>query len=165
MLGPWTNVLLLLACVAAVWLLLRDLGVGMSVTKAGFNASDTYGIGSFALQTRGGIQEIGLGIPNQPNLIVGVNDGEGFASRRRGKKRDGMGDYEYPVFWNPGSYIDVNKMQQNDIGSEGIDMNAGTSTQPDGFLGDPNPAPYLLPPRDRFSADKPNANLLLSSPY
>lgn len=162
MLGPWTNVLLLLAAVAAVWLLLRDLGVGMSVSKAGFNASSTYGIGSNLALIGGGIQEVGLGIPNQPSLIIGVDGGSksGFASRKR---RDGMGDNEYPVFWNPGSYIDVNKLQNDQIGQEGVDMNNGTSAQPDGFLGDRNPPPYLMPQAGFASGGDIAARL--TSPY
>ena len=40
--GPWENVLLLLTAVALVWMLLRELGIGVTVTKSGFTAFATW---------------------------------------------------------------------------------------------------------------------------
>jgi hypothetical protein len=48
-LGPWTHIFAAVACVALVWLLLRDLGVGMSVSKDGMNTSfDRWAVANLA---------------------------------------------------------------------------------------------------------------------
>jgi hypothetical protein len=148
-LGNLSNVVLAVACVAALWLLGRELG--LNVSRSGFNASPTYGVGSYTALTAGGIVEVGFAPAAQPELRVGVQNG--FTGNRAG-----MGGQEAPVFWNPGSFIDVNKLQSSGIQGEGADMNVPVDDNQAGFLGQRYPAPYV----DGFANNLKNT---LTSPY
>lgn len=164
-LGNLSNVVLAVACVAALWLLGRELG--LNVSRSGFNASPTYGVGSYTALTGGGIVEVGFAPAAQPELRMGVQSG--FSNRA------GMGGQEAPVFWNPGSYIDVNNLQSSGIQGETVDpldaVNAanvmaaqkvvdaqGNVMGQAGFLGQRYPAPYV----DGFANNLKNT---LTSPY
>lgn len=167
-LGNMSNVVLAVACVAALWLLARELG--LNVSRSGFNASPTYGIGSYTALTGGGIVEVGYAQPQQPELVLGVQSG--FSGSRAG-----MNGQEPPVFWNPGSYIDVNNLQSSGIQGETVDpldavnaanvmaaqkiVDAQGNVGQSGFLGQRFPSPYVARSTDGF-ANKLN---MLTSPY
>ncbi len=183
-LGPLSHIMLAVACVAAVWLLLRDMGIGVSVSKAGFNASSTYGIGSNLALTAGSISEIGLAEPSQPELVLGVPALKGqlvaaydrrdnFATGRPGR-RAGLGGNEPPIYWSSTTdWNAVEASQQSGVAEEGQDMNMGGDASPadlpavSGFRVGPPPGqfvPYVAQGAQGFQNPKVLANSL-TSPY
>jgi hypothetical protein len=101
-LSPYDNILLLVntvCCVALVYFLLY-------VPYQAANAAVAQG---FVSATQAGF----LGVSSNPMLESGhggTTDTQflGFSPRRL----EGLGAYEYPVFWNGGSYAAVNSDQQ-----------------------------------------------------
>jgi hypothetical protein len=128
-LGPYTNLFVAVACVAAVWLLLRDMGVGVSVSKAaGFD--NPWGNASNNRLTQAGIVEVGYA----PAVDRTYTYRDGFAGRKRRMmmhKKAGLGNNEPPVFWNPGSYAAVGDLQSAAIVDEGSDMNVNSDPTAD----------------------------------
>ena len=99
-----SNLMAAVAAVAAVWLLLRDMGVGMSMQ--GFANDGSSG----ATMRFDGVRSDGYADASSVVTVSSIPAKQGF-----------LGNQEQPVFWNAGSMADIARAQAQGIQDEQLD--------------------------------------------
>ena len=139
-----SNLMAAVAAVAAVWLLLRDMGVGMNMSMQGFANDGSSG----ASMRYDGVRSDGYADASSVVTVSSIPARQGF-----------LGNQEQPVFWNAGNMADIARAQAQGIqkerlvdgNSDGFAVKMDYAGRPvySGFAANP------MPVYEGFDADVP----------